>query len=114
MQMEAPKAARRVPYGRIGDFVGKRIRFIGRIKEAEEDAIILEASEGKCVKCFLRGTPPPCRYVEVVATVQDDLTIKQGEHDQTIPLGDNLDIELADAATTATFHPQFSQMFEAE
>lgn len=48
------------------------------------------AAVGRCVKCFLRGTPPPCRYVEVVATVQDDLTIKQDEHDQTIPLGDNL------------------------
>lgn len=35
-----------MPYGRLGDFVGRRIRFIGRIKEAEEDALILEASEG--------------------------------------------------------------------
>ncbi|CDJ69650.1 replication factor A protein 3 domain-containing protein, putative [Eimeria necatrix] len=112
--MEDYKAARRVPYGRLGDFIGRRIRFIGRIKEAEEDALILEASEGKCVKCFLRDSPPACRYVEVVATVQEDLTIRQGEHDQTIPLGDNIDIELADAATAATFHPQFSHLFDSE
>ncbi|XP_026193801.1 uncharacterized protein LOC113147423 [Cyclospora cayetanensis] len=112
--MEGNKASRRVPYGRLCDFVGRRIRFVGKIKEAEDDAIIIEASEGRCVKCFFREPPPPCRYVEVVATVQEDLTVKQEDTDQTIPLGDNIDMELVDAATAATFHPQFNHLFEAE
>ncbi|OEH77017.1 hypothetical protein cyc_01881 [Cyclospora cayetanensis] len=90
--MEGNKASRRVPYGRLCDFVGRRIRFVGKIKEAEDDAIIIEASEGRCVKCFFREPPPPCRYVEVVATVQEDLTVKQEDTDQTIPLGDNIEV----------------------
>ncbi|KAL8273031.1 hypothetical protein Esti_003084 [Eimeria stiedai] len=148
---------RRVPYGRLADFVGKRVRLVGRIKEAEEDAVVLGVSGGKSVRCFMQGAPPSCRYVEVVATVQDDLTVKQGAGDQTLPLGDNIayehvgsciacrvrmllafqsrvlakvffkqggvsasaargfaDLELADAATAATFHPHFSHLFDAE
>ncbi|KAL8424653.1 hypothetical protein Efla_006438 [Eimeria flavescens] len=102
----------RVPYGRLGDFVGQKIRFVGRIREAEQDALILEGSGGMCVKCFLQGVPPACRFVEVVATVQEDLTIKQEAGDQTVPLGDAIDLQTADAATAATFHPHFSPLFE--
>lgn len=35
-----------VPYGRLKDFVGKKIRFFGKIKEVVDDALILQTAEG--------------------------------------------------------------------
>eukprot|EP00921_Rhytidocystis_pertsovi_P014046 GHVQ01022876.1.p1 GENE.GHVQ01022876.1~~GHVQ01022876.1.p1 ORF type:complete len:114 (-),score=13.96 GHVQ01022876.1:922-1263(-) len=106
------KEARRVNRTHLPDFVGKVVRFVGRIDDVECGVVILEAPDGGQVKCRLQDEVPNSRYIEVLAEVKVDLTLVQRSF--LVELGDKLDMRTVNETINLTFHPQFADFFDAQ
>eukprot|EP01068_Selenidium_serpulae_P008222 Selendium_serpulae@DN4925_c0_g1_i1.p1 len=104
--------ARRVNRARLADFVNERVRFVGEVSSVSGSTVTLESPDGGEVKCVLTSDPPSCKYIEVTALVQPDLTLQQVDFLQD--LGNSLNMGLVNDGINLSFHPQLRQLFKTD
>eukprot|EP00922_Rhytidocystis_sp_ex-Travisia-forbesii_P068132 GHVS01101459.1.p1 GENE.GHVS01101459.1~~GHVS01101459.1.p1 ORF type:complete len:123 (+),score=23.34 GHVS01101459.1:249-617(+) len=109
---QSASCSRRINRARLSEFVGQKVRFLGRVESLQGDTVLLEAPDGGEVRCVLSGPDqhPSSLIVEVIGEVQKDLTLKQTSF--LFNLGDELDLQAVNESINVTFHPQFVQFFE--
>ncbi|KAF7458710.1 putative replication factor A protein 3 domain-containing protein [Cryptosporidium felis] len=99
----------RVNKEELPNFVNKQVRFVGKVVSIEGENVILEAPDGGTVNCKTIS-PPPGTFVEVIAQVMPDLTLKQT--DFMFDLGNSLNMNLVNESIKMSFHPKLRQYWE--
>lgn len=98
--------------------VGREVRLLGEVRKTvppsgtSEGSIIIAAPDGHEVTCVLHQSPPHCKYVEVFAKVQPNLSLKQSG--PLIEMGDNVDMKMFYEAICLTEHPQLREHFHLD
>ncbi|OSD01439.1 replication factor A protein 3 [Trametes coccinea BRFM310] len=90
-------------------FKGQTVRLIAKLKSFRDDVAIVEASDGGEVEVkVLKDFQGDSLYVEIIGQVADERTIKMKGF---IPLGDSVDMKLADDVVQVWHDPKFVSVF---
>ncbi|PHJ22625.1 replication factor a protein 3 protein [Cystoisospora suis] len=110
----SPIFARSIPGSKLSDYIRRTVSVTGRVKQVEDGFVLLEACDGKEVRCRLAtDSVPACRYLKVMGEVHEDLTLHQAPDQHVlVPLGDQLDMQLVNDVMYLTNHPRLSSLFQ--
>ncbi|KAJ3007243.1 hypothetical protein NUW54_g3618 [Trametes sanguinea] len=99
----------RVNKALMANFKGQTVRLIAKLKSFRDDVAIVEASDGGEVEVrVLKDYQGDSPYVEIIGQVADERTIKMKGF---IPLGDSVDMKLADDVVQVWHDPKFVSVF---
>ncbi|KLO09852.1 replication factor A protein 3 [Schizopora paradoxa] len=99
----------RVNSARLGDFVGRDVRLVGKLKHLKVDHAIIESVDGGQVEVRIPSkTNLVDTYVEVVGSVIDSGTMK---YKGCSNFGTELDMKLVNEATELMHDPRFKDAF---
>ncbi|KAI8969783.1 replication factor A protein 3 [Trametes punicea] len=99
----------RVNKAMMARFKGQTVRLIGKVRSLRDDIAIVESSDGGEVEVKVpKSFQADSTYVEIIGQVADERTIKMMGH---IPLGDNVDMKLANDVVQVWHDPKFEKVF---
>ncbi|KAL5480904.1 hypothetical protein ACEPAI_9845 [Sanghuangporus weigelae] len=101
----------RVNSARLGDFVGRIVRLVCKVERIKGNSAIVRASDHGQIEVtstmpleeLLSGT-----FVEFIGSVEDSSTVKM---QACIPLGTDLDMDLANDCINMTHDSRFQNIF---
>jgi len=101
--MQAPVAVvtPRVNKASLGNFIGHTVRLVGKVSSISkpERVAMLETSDKQQVKVRMLSNEYPAAYIEIVGTVNGDLSITET---YAYVFGDNFDFDNYDKLITLT------------
>ncbi|KAL4426964.1 hypothetical protein ABPG77_009525 [Micractinium sp. CCAP 211/92] len=92
----------------MGEFVGKKVRLVGRVDGVEGSSMRLRTSDDGTVTVNLQGVAPQCQIVEVEGVVNSPNTITE---ESTCSLTDNFDMSNYNELCKLANSPQYRHMF---
>eukprot|EP01053_Blabericola_migrator_P008712 Blabericola_migrator_1__8711@NODE_458_length_8301_cov_106_163469_g359_i0_p7_GENE_NODE_458_length_8301_cov_106_163469_g359_i0NODE_458_length_8301_cov_106_163469_g359_i0_p7_ORF_typecomplete_len128_score9_99Rep_facA_3/PF08661_11/9_1e17_NODE_458_length_8301_cov_106_163469_g359_i013601743 len=93
------------------------VSVVGKVDDWSTNSLTLSTSDGRSVVCLISKEIQPANTQFVLVTgnvaTSESLSLANPTH-FVVPLGDSIDLSIADQAIVLAYHPQVRELFELQ